>query len=154
MIDLSGKKTTLTSQWASEHGLAWAPSGDEVWFTATEAGANRSLYAVTLAGKLRVVTRVPGGLKLHDIAKNGRVLLTRESPRVGIRGMLAGDERERDMSFLDYSFAVDWPRTARPCSSTRKGKREAPTTRSFSANRIAPRSFVWAKATPSRFRPI
>ena len=107
VVDLSGKKTTLTGKWASEHGLSWAPSGDEVWFTATEAGANRSLYAVTLAGKLRVVARVPGGLKLHDIAGNGRVLLTRESPRVGIRGILAGDERERDMSFLDYSFASD-----------------------------------------------
>jgi Tol biopolymer transport system component len=107
VIDLAGKKTTLTGKWASEHGLVWSPSGDEVWFTATEAGANRSLYAVTLAGKLRVVARVPGGLKLHDIAKNGRVLLTRESPRVGILGMLAGDVRERDMSWLDYSFAAD-----------------------------------------------
>ena len=107
VIDLSGKKTTLTGQWASEHGLVWAPSGEEIWFTATEAGANRSLYAVTLAGKMRVVARVPGGLKLHDIAKNGRVLLTRESPRVGILGMLAGDTRERDMSWLDYSFASD-----------------------------------------------
>ena len=107
VIDLAGKKTTLTGQWASEHGLAWAPSGREIWFTATEAGANRSLYAVTLSGRLRVVTRVPGGLKLHDIAPSGRVLLTRESPRVGIRGMLLGDTRERDMSFLDYSFAAD-----------------------------------------------
>ena len=107
VIDLTGKKTKLTGQWASEHGLAWAPDGGEVWFTATEAGANRSLYAVTLSGRLRVVTRVPGGLKLHDIAKSGKVLLTRESPRVGILGMLQGDTRERDMSFLDYSFAAD-----------------------------------------------
>jgi len=107
VIDLAGKKKTLTGNWASEHGLAWAPSGDEIWFSATEAGANRSLYAVTLSGRLRVVARVPGGLKLHDIAKNGRVLLTRESPRVGILGMMQGDTRERDMSFLDYSFAAD-----------------------------------------------
>ena len=107
VIDLAGKKKTLTGNWASEHGLGWAPSGDEIWFTATEAGANRSLYGVTLSGKLRVVARVPGGLKLHDISKNGRVLLARESPRVGILGMLRGDTRERDMSFLDYSFAAD-----------------------------------------------
>jgi eukaryotic-like serine/threonine-protein kinase len=113
VIDLAGKKTTLTGQWASEHGLAWSPSGREVWFTATEAGANRSLYAVTLSGRLRVVTRVPGGLKLHDIAKSGKVLLTRESPRVGILGMLQGDTRERDMSFLDYSFASDLSADAR-----------------------------------------
>jgi serine/threonine protein kinase len=107
VIDMSGKKTTLTGKWASEGGLAWSPKGDEVWFTATEAGANRSLYAVDLSGKLRVVTRVPGGLKLHDVARSGRVLLTRESPRVGILGMLAGDTREHDMSFLDYSFVAD-----------------------------------------------
>ncbi|HEY7574508.1 MAG TPA: protein kinase, partial [Thermoanaerobaculia bacterium] len=107
VLDLSGKKTTLTGKWASEHGLAWAPSGEEIWFTATEAGANRSLYAVNLSGRLRVVTRVPGGLKLHDISRSGKVLLTRESPRVGILGMLQGDTRERDMSFLDYSFAAD-----------------------------------------------
>ena len=107
VVDLDGKKTTLTGQWASEHGLAWPPSGNEVWFTATEAGANRSLYAVSLSGALRVVARVPGGLKLHDIAQNGKVVLTRESPRVGIRGMLQGDTRERDLSFLDYSFAAD-----------------------------------------------
>jgi serine/threonine protein kinase len=112
-IDLAGKKTTLTGKWASEHGLAWSPSGDEIWFTATEAGANRSLYAVTLSGRLRVVTRVPGGLKLHDIARSGKVLLTRESPRVGILGMLQGDTRERDMSFLDYSFAADMSPDAR-----------------------------------------
>ena len=113
VIDLAGRKTKLTGQWASEHGLAWAPSGREVWFTATEAGANRSLYAVTLSGRLRVVTRVPGGLKLHDIARTGKVLLTRESPRVGILGMLQGDTRERDMSFLDYSFAADLSADAR-----------------------------------------
>ncbi len=107
VIDLAGKKTTVTGKWASEGGLAWSATGDEVWFTATEAGANRSLYAVTPAGKLRVVARVPGGLKLHDVARSGRVLLTRESPRVGVRAMLQADTRERDMSFLDYSFAAD-----------------------------------------------
>jgi dipeptidyl aminopeptidase/acylaminoacyl peptidase len=113
VIDLAGKKTTLTAKWASEGGLAWSSSGDEVWFTATEAGANRSLWAVTLSGQLRVVTRVPGGLKLHDVAPSRRVLLTRESPRVGIRGVLQGDSRERDMSFLDYSFAADLSADAR-----------------------------------------
>jgi serine/threonine protein kinase/WD40 repeat protein len=107
VIDMAGKKTTLTSKWASEGGLAWSASGEEVWFTATEAGANRSLWAVTESGHLRVVTRVPGGLKLHDVARSGRVLLTRESPRVGVLAMLEGDTRERDMSFLDYSFAAD-----------------------------------------------
>jgi hypothetical protein len=113
IVDLAGKKTVLTGRWASEHGLAWSPGGEEVWFTATEAGANRSLYAVSPEGRLRVVARVPGGLKLHDIAKSGRVLLTRESPRVGILGAMQGDTRERDLSFLDYSFAADMAQDGR-----------------------------------------
>jgi len=107
VIDLAGNKKTLTNQWARENGLAWSAAGDEIWFTATDAGANQSLYAVTLDGRLRVVTRVPGGLKLHDIARNGRVLVARESYRAGILGLPPGESRERDLSWLDYSFAAD-----------------------------------------------
>ena len=107
VVDLAGNKKILTIQWARANGVSWSADGSEIWFTATEAGANQSLYAVTLSGKLRVVTRVPGGLKLHDIARNGRVLLARESYRAGILGLPGGETRERDLSWLDYSFAAD-----------------------------------------------
>jgi len=107
VMDLAGNKKTLTGQWARENGLAWSAAGDEIWFTATDAGANQSLYGVTLSGRLRVVTRVPGGLKLHDIGRNGRVLMARESYRAGILGLPPGESRERDLSWLDYSFATD-----------------------------------------------
>jgi serine/threonine protein kinase/Tol biopolymer transport system component len=107
VLDLDGKKRTLTRRWSKESGLAWAPSGDEVWFTATDTGSNQSLYAATLAGSVRVVLRVPGGIKLHDIARSGRVLMTRGSSRVGTLGMLPGDAREHDLSWLDYSFVAD-----------------------------------------------
>jgi Tol biopolymer transport system component/predicted Ser/Thr protein kinase len=107
VLDLDGKKKTLTKRWSKESGLAWAPSGDEVWFTATDTGSNQSLYAATLAGSVRVVLRVPGGIKLHDIARSGRVLMTRGSSRVGTLGILPGDAREHDLSWLDYSFVAD-----------------------------------------------
>jgi len=107
ILDLAGNKKTLTGQWARANGLAWSSTGDEIWFTATNAGANQSLYAVAPSGRLRVVTRVPGGLKLHDIARNGRVLIARESYRAGILGLPPGEARERDLSWLDYSFASD-----------------------------------------------
>jgi Tol biopolymer transport system component len=112
VIDLEGRKTTL-SRWAGEQGLAWTPSGDEIWFTAAKTGANRSLYAVSLEGKLRLVARVPGSLKLHDIAPDGRVLLTRESRRTGILGVMQGDERERNLSYLGITFAADLSPDAR-----------------------------------------
>jgi serine/threonine protein kinase/Tol biopolymer transport system component len=107
LLDLTGKKTTLTSRWNKEGGLAWSPSGDEIWFTATDTGANLSLYAVNPSGKVRVLVRVPGGIKLLDVARNGRVLLARGASRVGTLGLLPGDSRERDLSWLDYSFVGD-----------------------------------------------
>ena len=39
-----------TASFASAPGLAWSPDGSEVWFTAAEVGANRSLRAVDASG--------------------------------------------------------------------------------------------------------
>ena len=33
VVDLNGRKTTLSSDWKSLHGLAWSPRGDEIWFS-------------------------------------------------------------------------------------------------------------------------
>ena len=108
MLELSDpKKKTITPRWNKAGGLAWSPKGDEIWFTATDTGANLSLYAVTPSGQVRVLVRVPGGIRLQDVAINGRVLLARGGSRVGTLGLLPGDARERDLSWLDYSFVGD-----------------------------------------------
>ena len=51
LVDLSGTRTTLSSGWVSAQGLAWSPSGEEIWFTATKAGVGRALHAVDLSGR-------------------------------------------------------------------------------------------------------
>jgi serine/threonine protein kinase len=102
-IDLAGKKATLSSGWDSIQGLAWSPSGDEIWFTATQTGGDRSLFAVDLSGKLRLLARVPGELTLLDVDRQGGVLLTRGNDRAGIIGMVPGETKERDLSWLDWS---------------------------------------------------
>ena len=43
VVDLAGKKTTLTPLFASAVGIAWSPDGSEIWFTAAEVGGNRAL---------------------------------------------------------------------------------------------------------------
>src|SRR6185437_6203623 len=48
VIDSSGQVKRLTDEFTDETGLAWAPSGDEIWFTASESGEAAALYAVTL----------------------------------------------------------------------------------------------------------
>ncbi len=102
-VDLTGKKTTLSSGWDSIQGLAWSPSGDEIWFTATKTGGDRSLFAVNLSGSLRLMARVPGELTLLDVDRQGAVLLTRGNDRAGILGITAGETKERDLSWLDWS---------------------------------------------------
>jgi len=107
VVDLAGYKKILSTGWESEEGLAWSPSGNEVWFSATEAGLQRRIFAVDLAGHLRPAFRAPGGVTLEDIAPDGRLLLTRDELRAGIVAMAPGATRERDLSWLDWSLPTD-----------------------------------------------
>ena len=83
-MDLAGKKTTLSPEYATAYGLAWSPDGSEVWYTAAEVGGNRALRAASLSGKTRILARVSGNLTLHDVARDGRVLIDHDTNQVGI----------------------------------------------------------------------
>jgi eukaryotic-like serine/threonine-protein kinase len=105
IVDRKGHKTLLSSGWLSASGLAWAVDGKSVWLTATRTGVGRALYAVTLSGNERVVDRVMGTMTLHDIATDGRVLMTRDAMRMRISCRPPGAVEERDLSWLDWSLA-------------------------------------------------
>jgi Tol biopolymer transport system component len=107
VVDLAGHKKILSTGWESEEGLAWSPKGNEVWFSATDVGLQRRIYAVDLAGHLRLTFRAPGGVTLQDIAPDGRLLLTRDEHRAGIMALAPGATRERDLSWLDWSLPTD-----------------------------------------------
>jgi len=104
VVDLAGHKKDLSDEWYTIQGLAWSPNGKEIWFTASKSGVDRTLYAVTLDGKERMVLRLPGALMLFDIWKDGRVLMMRASWRRELVGMVAGETKQRDLSWLDYSY--------------------------------------------------
>jgi Tol biopolymer transport system component/predicted Ser/Thr protein kinase len=107
VVDMAGKKTTLSTGWDSIQGIAWSPSGDEIWFTATRTGGDRSLYAVNLSGAVRLLARVPGELTLLDVDREGNVLLTRGNDRAGMIGLAPSEVKERDLSWLDWSTPGD-----------------------------------------------
>src|SRR5271165_6358588 len=107
VVDLAGKKTTLCTGWDSIQGVAWSPAGDEIWFTATRTGGDRSLYAVNLSRTVRLLERVPGELTLLDVDHEGNVLLTRGNDRAGMIGLAPGESKERDLSWLDWSTPGD-----------------------------------------------
>jgi len=108
VVDLAGRKTTLSQMWTGEEGLAWSVQGDEIWFTATERGSsNRKLQAVTLSGKIRTVLNIPGGLNLQDIAKDGRVLLTMDRERLAMEWSPGQNKVTQDITWYDWSVARD-----------------------------------------------
>ena len=107
VVDLSGNVTRLTGEWDTVRGLAWSARGDEIWFTAGGARANRVLRAVSLDRKERVVLTAPGSLTVWDIAADGRVLLSRDEERWAVVGVAPGESVERDLSWFDDSGLAD-----------------------------------------------
>jgi len=107
VVDLDGKKTVISEEFAGEEGVAWSPNGDEVWFTASTSNEPNSLYASTLSGKTRLVLSVPADLLLHDISHDGHVLLTRFKQSTDVIGLAPGETVERDLSWLDLGGLDD-----------------------------------------------
>lgn len=106
VVDRNSHKSLLSSGWSSLEGLAWSAAGDEVWFTGSNTGGSRSLYAVNLSGRLRPVLRVPN-LLLYDITRDGRVLLGEDTTRRELMGLTPGNSQEHDLAWLDWSRERD-----------------------------------------------
>ena len=81
LVDLQGNRKSLTQEFSSIQGLAWAPDGNEVWFTAAQASEPRSLRAVNLNGKQRISLSSPAVLHFQDISKDGEVLINSDTQR-------------------------------------------------------------------------
>jgi len=107
IIDRHGNHKASSSFYSSVEGLAWAPSGKEVWFSAVPAGSARSIYALDFNGKERLIYRAPGGLTIHDINRDGAVLMTADKARLSISALPPGETRERSLSWFDWSLITD-----------------------------------------------
>jgi len=100
------KERKLSSGWNSLQGILWSPAGDEVWFTSTNNGSAENPRAVTLSGKQRKITSVPGGMWLEDL-RNGTVLTVTNHVRHGIRGMAPGGKEEHELGWFGWSQLRD-----------------------------------------------
>jgi len=104
-VDLAGKSATLVGPVGGQ-GIAWSPSGEEVWFDDRGERGQYSLKAVNLAGRVRVLATLPVGLLVHDISKDGRLLVERYDSKPGISVLAPGDTRERDLTWFDRSALI------------------------------------------------
>src|SRR5262252_3535063 len=125
VVDRNGKKTMLWDGFPTVQGLAWSPSGDEIWFTAAETGNTRGLCAVSLSGRKRVIARSPGVWTLSDIFPDGRALLNHASERVGIAG-LGVDGKSRNLSWLDWTRSPSISADGQTIAFTEEGEGGGP----------------------------
>ena len=102
VVDLAGKRTVLSSDYWGEEGLAWSRTGDEILFTASNAGTAQTLFGVDLSGHRRVALTSAGGLTMHDVSRTGRWLVTHDDRRYEISVLAPGASAERDLSWLDF----------------------------------------------------
>jgi Tol biopolymer transport system component len=105
VLDADGR-THKVGDWNNAKGLAWAPGGKEIVFASNESGSTE-IHAATPSGKVRLLGRFDGFVKLHDISRRGELLLTRDDYREGIMAHAPGSDRERDLSWFDGSGGSD-----------------------------------------------
>ncbi len=107
VVDLSGRRARISEEWSSAQGLAWSPDGKEVWTTATRLGEGFAVYASTLDGKERTVSRAPTDLKLDDVLHDGSVLLSSYKHSTPVVALAPGQNSERDITPLDDVVIFD-----------------------------------------------
>ena len=101
VTDRSGKVTKLSGPWESLEGLAWAPSGNEVWFSSATQGEQYCIRAATLAGKQRTIYCGTSPTVIRDVDSTGRMLVASEEKREEIGEAQHSSDEIRDLSYLN-----------------------------------------------------
>jgi dipeptidyl aminopeptidase/acylaminoacyl peptidase len=133
-----GEMELVARGWAhGVSGLSWSPDGKKLLFAGSESGNTPlALYSVAPGGTANLIARMTGSLRLHDVARNGRILLVHNSwrsslmresipkpePQVIATTTIPGTavaalapppavappvEPPRDLAWLDWSIAAD-----------------------------------------------
>ncbi|HEX4826229.1 MAG TPA: protein kinase [Candidatus Polarisedimenticolaceae bacterium] len=95
LIDVDGKVRLLGSEQQYTQGCAWAPDGKTVWYSNSSDFEGGQVFAVEPGRPPRLVMRIPGIVRLQDVASDGRVLIVTDDTWITLAGELAGDMSER-----------------------------------------------------------
>ena len=105
VTDLTGKMVTLMKSFGVGHPV-WSPDGKEVFFSADVSPGNSSIHAATPGGRRRIVLANSQEFEMHDISRDGRVLVKDNLPREALMFGDVESGRERDLSWLDGSEVI------------------------------------------------
>jgi eukaryotic-like serine/threonine-protein kinase len=104
LVDRGGKQTALSTGWESLEGLAWSPSGKEVWFSAASSGEEYCIRAASLSGQTRTIYCGTSPTMIHDALPNGKSLVSSEDTRMSMQLVLHGRSDGKDLSWLDNVY--------------------------------------------------
>ena len=112
--DLRGDSAGDICVWDAEHGelklhrhmtsisgIAWSADGEEVWFSGIDTTQQNGLWARHPAGAVREIITSATRFTLHDIARDGRVLVGLGSFRFGMYHGTDGVAPESDLTWFD-----------------------------------------------------
>ena len=108
LADRSGRTTILSDgwKWVGRY-VAWSPSGEEVWFSATKGERTSPLRAVSRSGQERIVLNLPGYIHVQEVSSDGRVLLAYGTASRKVHCRIAGERTERNLTWFGWSGA-EW----------------------------------------------
>ncbi len=108
LVGRDGAVSELSTGWDGVlPGLAWSPDGRRVYFSLGRPSRSPSLSVVDLHGVERPLLAFPGALRLEDVSRDGRVLLSHISVSLRLRVGSADTAGERDLSWFTSSFVHD-----------------------------------------------
>jgi len=104
-VDSAGTKKVLIQK-KPFFQIRWSINGSEIWYSCPDMGPP-AVFASDLSGKDRLIFRGVGALLLNDLSHDGHALLLHGSWKNSVMCMLAGQTKERDLAWLDYSIGND-----------------------------------------------
>jgi dipeptidyl aminopeptidase/acylaminoacyl peptidase len=105
VIDVEGGMRTVAGDLTNLSGIAWSPSGNEVWFSGIDRDQRHGIWSATLDGTVRDVHLSPTRISLHDVRRDGRALVTMNELRLILSVGGKEGEPEVDLSWFDGSLA-------------------------------------------------
>jgi eukaryotic-like serine/threonine-protein kinase len=105
VVDLAGRKSTLADGYFALEGLAWSQA-NEILFSGGVTYSQFTIYGVGLTGRVREIVQSAGGVTIHDVALDGRWLVTRDDIRTDLLARPAGAREEVSLSWLDQTYST------------------------------------------------
>ena len=123
ILDLRDGRQINSRDYDSIYGLAWRPSGDEIWFSAAETGLSRSVWRMNKIGREGLVYQVPANLTVQDISGRGDLLVTRNVAQSSVLvEKLKGEQDPTNLSVFDWSALGDLSRDGKQITFDETGE--------------------------------